>query len=295
MRRFSVLVVALMSIMFATFAWADIAIPALKGRVNDYANALTPAQEEILTASIKAIEGGSPDKPQVVILITPDMGGYEIEPYANEVFRAWGIGQKHVNNGILVVQSLKERKLRIEVGYGLEGAVTDAQSSVITEAMKVILRKDARDSFSAMQTAIERLAPLITEEGRARPAIKQQNGDQASTFLLEIIVTLFCVGMVLMILVAIFGRRKQQTSASHSSTSGGFSNYAPYSPPQRPHSTRPMARDDMFPHTTRAPAQTNETPREERDESPSAPQAESEQAFEGGGGTSGGGGASADY
>jgi uncharacterized protein len=63
---------------------------------------------------------------QVVVATVNSLGGDEIEPYANALFRAWGLGEKSKNNGVLLLVAPKERKARIEVGYGLEGTLTDA-------------------------------------------------------------------------------------------------------------------------------------------------------------------------
>ena len=77
---------------------------------------------------------------QIVVAIVPNMSGRYIEEYANKMFREWGIGSKQNNNGVLLLVSL-EHKDRIEVGYGLEGALTDLQSNQILNEVNSYLKQ----------------------------------------------------------------------------------------------------------------------------------------------------------
>ena len=103
--------------------------PALTGRVVDAAELLDPAAESALDARLAAHEEASTD--QVVVVTVPSLGGRDIADYANRLGRAWGIGTAENDNGVLLVVAPNERDVRIEVGYGLEGALTDALSSTI--------------------------------------------------------------------------------------------------------------------------------------------------------------------
>ena len=103
--------------------------PALTGRVVDAANLLDPATESALDARLAAHEEASSD--QVVVATLPSLDGYDIADYAVRLGRAWGIGTAENDNGVLLVVAPNEREVRIEVGYGLEGALTDALSSTI--------------------------------------------------------------------------------------------------------------------------------------------------------------------
>ncbi|PZO78308.1 MAG: hypothetical protein DI629_12460 [Mesorhizobium amorphae] len=106
-------------------------LPALTGRVVDAADMLSAADEARLTQKLAAFERRSSD--QIVVATVPDLGGEAIEPYANRLFRAWGLGQAGTNNGILLLVSRDDRAMRIEVGYGLEGTLTDLHSRLIIE------------------------------------------------------------------------------------------------------------------------------------------------------------------
>ncbi|MEO8753522.1 MAG: TPM domain-containing protein, partial [Casimicrobiaceae bacterium] len=111
---------ALALVLFAAcFASAALAtdVPFLSGRVVDDAEVLTPPVREKLTAALKAHEDKTTN--QVVVLTVPTIGGDSIEEYASKVFAEWKLGQKGKDNGVLVVVVPKDRKMRIEVGYGL--------------------------------------------------------------------------------------------------------------------------------------------------------------------------------
>ncbi len=72
-------------------------------------------------------------KAQIAVLIIPTLDGEDVTEYANKVFRSWGIGEKDKNNGILFLIALKDKQMRIEVGYGLEGAINDAKAGQILD------------------------------------------------------------------------------------------------------------------------------------------------------------------
>lgn len=103
--------------------------PALSGRVVDDGQMLDPATRQQLTQTLQAHEKATGE--QVVVVTVPDLQGTPIEDFGYQLGRAWGIGQKDKNNGALLIVARDDRKLRIEVGYGLEDRLTDAQFSVI--------------------------------------------------------------------------------------------------------------------------------------------------------------------
>ncbi len=110
---------------------AEPTFPALTGRVVDQANILSPAKEQALSARLEALEHDTTD--QLVVVTLPSLQGYEIEDYGYRLGRAWGIGQQGKNNGALLIIAPTERKVRIEVGYGLEPILTDALSALIIQ------------------------------------------------------------------------------------------------------------------------------------------------------------------
>lgn len=121
----------LASFIFTANLLAQANFPSLTGRVVDNAQILTTSQIKSLTAILKKHEEQTSN--QIVILTLKNLDGYEIADYGYQVARYWQLGQKDKNNGVLLLISLDDRKLRIEVGYGLEGVLTDKISHEIIE------------------------------------------------------------------------------------------------------------------------------------------------------------------
>jgi uncharacterized protein len=116
-------------------ASAELQFPQLSGRVVDEAGLLTPAERESLTETLKAHEEATGN--QVVVVTLKSLQGTSIEDYGYQLGRSWGIGQKGRDTGVLLIVVPTERKVRIEVGYGLEGTLTDATSRVIIERIMI--------------------------------------------------------------------------------------------------------------------------------------------------------------
>jgi uncharacterized protein len=125
---------------FAAPAWSAPTFPKLDGRVTDAAGILPAATRADLDAKLAALEKTTTI--QLVVATVPDLQGYEIDEYGYQLGRAWGIGQKGSNNGALLIVAPNEKKVRIEVGYGLEGVLTDALTSQI-------IRRNIVPSFKA--------------------------------------------------------------------------------------------------------------------------------------------------
>ncbi|MDR3507492.1 MAG: TPM domain-containing protein [Caulobacteraceae bacterium] len=125
----------LLAVAFATVGGtavrADPTFPALTGRVVDNAHVLSPQTQADLTARLAALEAKNGD--QLIVVTLPSLQGYPIEDYGYQLGRAWGIGQKGKDNGVLLIVAPTEHKVRIEVGYGLEPVLTDALTSVILQ------------------------------------------------------------------------------------------------------------------------------------------------------------------
>ncbi len=102
---------------------------ALTGRVVDAANVLPPEVEASLGQRLAAIERDT--KAQVLVVSTPDLKGMEISDYSIQLARSWGIGDRHRNDGVILLVAPNERKVRIEVGYGLEQTVRDERCAKI--------------------------------------------------------------------------------------------------------------------------------------------------------------------
>ncbi len=125
---FSLAVLVLLVSVGAAFAAAP-KFPPLTGRVVDNANILSPEVEAKLTTELATLE--TQTGRQLVVATLPDLQGYEIEDYGYQLLRTWGIGSKERDDGAILIVAPSERKVRVEVGYGLEPVLTDALSSVI--------------------------------------------------------------------------------------------------------------------------------------------------------------------
>lgn len=121
--------------LLSTFLWVPLAhaepqIPeAPDGYVLDEAEVLSEATEAQLQTDLAALQAANSS--QLVVVTVKDLQGYEPEQFALAILRDWGVGQEEADNGLVVLISPTEKIMRIEVGYGLEGAITDAQSSMI--------------------------------------------------------------------------------------------------------------------------------------------------------------------
>ncbi len=116
-------------LLFACAASAQPTVPPLTGRVVDRADVLGAATEQALTDLLAAHEQATSN--QVVVLTVPSLDGESVEHVAEEVFNTWSLGQAGQDNGVLVLIARDDREMRIEVGYGLEGDLTDAQAGRI--------------------------------------------------------------------------------------------------------------------------------------------------------------------
>jgi uncharacterized protein len=162
--------------------------PKLTGRVVDAANIIPDSDEAALTQKLAALEAAS--SRQLVVATLPSLQGYDIADYGYQLGRTWGIGQKGANNGVLLLVAPNERKVTIQVGYGLEPIVTDALSHQIIaqQILPAFKRNDYPGGINAGADAIiEQLqAPPEQAEKKALEAqqARQQrgSGDGGSIF-----------------------------------------------------------------------------------------------------------------
>jgi len=151
----------LLTLLVIQFVPAATAIPPLTGRVNDTADMLSSSQRSTLERMLSGLE--ETNSSQVVLLTVPDLQGLTIEDYAIRVAESWKIGQKGLDNGVILVVALKERKIRIEVGYGLEPLVTDAKSDYIIRRL-MIPRFQEGDYYQGIHDGLERITGIIRRD-----------------------------------------------------------------------------------------------------------------------------------
>jgi len=187
------------------------AFPELTGRVVDGANLLSPAREAELEARLAALERDTSD--QLVVVTVRSLDGYDIADYGTRLGRHWQIGQEGGDNGVLLIVALEERKIRIEVGYGLEGILTDALSALIiheqiTPAFKV---GGFERGIEQGVVAIEEQLRLDPEEAMARAAAVEAAEAKVPVGALIIIALVF--GFILIAVIGVVssasGRRRR--------------------------------------------------------------------------------------
>jgi uncharacterized protein len=172
--------------------------PALSGPVVDQANLLPQSVRDQLSQKLAAYSQANATQVVVVTLATLD--GYPIEEYGYQLGRHWGIGQKGKNNGVLLIVDAGEKRMRIEVGYGLEGTLTDAQSFlIIHDVITPHFRKgDYAGGITAGTDAI-----LSVLGGRQLAVQRQQVRERGGTGFLMFIVLFF---VILPMMRAMIGR-----------------------------------------------------------------------------------------
>ncbi|MFC3607558.1 TPM domain-containing protein [Stutzerimonas tarimensis] len=144
-------------------------LPALTGRVVDSAELLEPPTEARLTQMLAAHEGATGE--QLVVVTVPDLQGGSIEEFGIALGREWGIGQEGEDNGALLIVARDDRRVRIEVGYGLEGRLTDAQASVIIN--RIIVPAFQQGEFErGIVEATEAMIQVLGGEPLAGPGMQ---------------------------------------------------------------------------------------------------------------------------
>ena len=128
----------------------DVPNPPKNGYVLDQTQTLT--KEEIYTMNHMGLELQKKTKAQIAVLLIPALEGEDVSDYANRVFRAWGIGDKEKNNGVLFLIALKDKQMRIEVGYGLEGAINDGKAGEILDQYAIPYFQKGKFGPGVMET-----------------------------------------------------------------------------------------------------------------------------------------------
>ena len=164
MRKISILALFLLFLItnLANVQAADIKYnPTDKFFVNDFANVLSDQTEQEIFNLCLTIQQKT--TAQLVIVTVPNMEGNNIESYANILFNKWGIGTKDKNNGVLLILSKDEKRIRIEVGYGLEGAINDAKAGRILDKYAVTALKEGNYDQAIIDTAKQIQGEIYTE------------------------------------------------------------------------------------------------------------------------------------
>lgn len=171
------LFIALLLCLPLSLAKAEPSFPKLTGRVVDKVGLLSPANKQNLSAQLEAHEKASSN--QIVVAVLKDLQGYSIEEYGYQLGRHWKIGQKDKDNGALLLFAIEERKVRIEVGYGLEGQLTDAISAnIIHQLILPAFRKGQFDS--GIQKGVTAMIDAVGGQYKMRQAKSRKQRQTSS-------------------------------------------------------------------------------------------------------------------
>ncbi|WP_205514683.1 TPM domain-containing protein [Longitalea arenae] len=141
--------------------------------VNDFAGILSPDEEQRLERQLVAYDDSTSNQVAIVLLNTLD--DYPIEEFALRLFRDWGIGNKKTNNGVLILAALQDRKIRIEVGYGLEGAIPDITANHIIQG-DIAPNFRSNDYYEGLSKAANSIIKAAAGEYKAPANYRKRKG-----------------------------------------------------------------------------------------------------------------------
>lgn len=162
--------------------------------VNDFAHVLSSEQNQILESRLVALDDSTSN--QIAIVTIPSLDGYDIDVYANKLYRSWGIGTKKNNNGILILVAVNDHKMRIEVGYGLEGAIPDitAKNIIETDLAPNFRAGNYYRGFDEAITSLGQAAAGEYKEQRVRKGDEDGGGGSILTFFIILIIVFLILG-----------------------------------------------------------------------------------------------------
>jgi uncharacterized protein len=173
----------------------NLTFPSFSNYVVDAANVLPPADEQALVAKLKAFQDTTGK--QFAVATVPSLQGTSVEDYGNRLFREWKIGDRTRNDGALLLVAPTERKVRIEVGYGLEGDLTDAVSRLIIENA-ILPRFKAGDFPGGISRGADDVIAVFSgqaDDYKQRAALADKAGEET-----PLIVTIFMIAFFLLFL-----------------------------------------------------------------------------------------------
>jgi uncharacterized protein len=194
------LVVVLLALLLAP-AHAEPKFPELTGRVVDEAGLLSGQDTAAINSELAALEAKSSD--QLAVVTLKSLQGYPIEDFGYQLGRKWGIGQKGKDNGVLLIVAPNERKVRIEVGYGLEPVLTDALSNIIIQ--NAILPAFRRGNYAAgIRAGVRDIKDVLLGDAEAVKERAKQDRRSSQSDTLQLILFLFWMALVVYIIWAVY-------------------------------------------------------------------------------------------
>lgn len=196
---------AFLLLLIASSLARALEVPPLRGRVNDYAGVMS--QDQVRTLELQLAQFEQETGHQIAILTVPTLEGEDIEGFSIRVAESWKIGKKGFDNGVILLVSVKDRKLRLEVGYGLEGVLPDAIAKRITSDY-IVPRFRAQDYAGGIIAGVDAVQRVIKQEPLPESARKPNQAPQSDFNTLSMVV----ITLVIFALMAFSsaGRRRNQ-------------------------------------------------------------------------------------
>jgi uncharacterized protein len=186
------LLLAMALFLAAGPALSALDVPALKGRVNDYADMISASAEQAIAQKLETLE--TSDSTQVVVLTIPSLDGEDLEGFSIQVAEAWKIGTAEHDNGAILVVARDDRAVRIEVGYGLEGKLTDLLSGRIIREIILPNFKAGRFDEGFLQ-AVDAIIAAVEGEYTGTGQLPGEKGEPMSRAL-PLIIAAFIAGSI---------------------------------------------------------------------------------------------------
>lgn len=196
-------------------------VPPLKGRVNDYAAMLSPYAKQQLEGILRDLE--KTDSTQIVVLTIPTLEGEVLEEFSIKVVDQWKIGQKDLDNGAVLLITKKERKIRIEVGYGLEGTLTDLMAGRIIRNV-LVPQFRAGNIDQGVLDGVQAMIGVVRGEYQAPEKIPSRKGSKSRGTPFPFIILIAVAFLISMLgrLFRFFGHGSSHRSHRGTGWSGGF-------------------------------------------------------------------------
>ncbi len=234
LRRASVRALALALLIACSAGAAEFEVPALRSAVTDRAGILSPATRQQLESALRQLQrvGGT----QLAVLTLPNLAGLTIEQASIRVVDEWKLGSKEADKGVLLLVARDERKVRIEVGQGLEGALTDAYAKrIIDEGITPLLRQG--DMNGGITIGIYQIARITNPEVDLKPYLEgqlRQGGSRSrrarsplqSLFAALLMLAVFSMRVGFFPLFLLGGRGFRRGGGGFSGGGGGFGGFS---------------------------------------------------------------------
>ncbi len=161
--------------------------------VNDVANVLSPEQRAILEQKLVALDDSTSN--QIAVVLIKTLGDYAIEDYAVKLFREWGIGDKKTNNGVLIIAAIDDRKVWIEVGYGLEGAIPDVVAASIYRN-EIVPQFKEQNYYRGIDNAIDALTKAAVGEYKVKKERKGTGDGKGGGYIVFLIILMIVIAIL---------------------------------------------------------------------------------------------------